>query len=294
MRIFLKLEVIMLSEKFDILKQYLAPQHALSHLAGWLSERRWKWFKNWQIHYLTKRYNVDLQAAASSNIDDYPTFNSFFTRALKPGLRPIVQGPDEVASPADGAISQIGHINDMLLLQAKGFTYTLQNLLGGQEKLAHEFQDGSFATIYLAPKDYHRVHMPFKGILRETLAIPGKLFSVNQLTARSVPNLFARNERLICIFDTDFGPMAVILVGAMLVGSIQTVWGANTNSGKITHTLYTKEKAITLQRGDELGHFKMGSTVIVLFPSKKIRWSSELTENSSTEMGKLLGNICSS
>jgi phosphatidylserine decarboxylase len=280
--------------KLNILLQYLVPQHALTWLAGWLSNCRWKWVKNWEIRYFINRYSVDIQQAQLTSIDDYPTFNSFFTRLLKPGLRPIVQDKDAIACPADGGISQLGKITDDVLLQAKGFDFKLQNLLGGSPEHARTFANGNFATIYLAPKDYHRVHMPMRGTLRETIFIPGDLFSVNQNTVCHVPNLFARNERLVSLFETQVGPMAVILVGAMLVGSINTVWKDTLVYRKIHIEKYTGDTAITLERGAEMGHFKMGSTVIILFPQGKVSWSSDLKENSPVYMGTAIAKILQS
>lgn len=273
--------------KLPILLQYLAPHQALTWLAKVLCECRWQWWKNWQINFLIRRYGADLQAAQLTNIEDYPTFNSFFTRHLKPELRPIVQGSREIACPVDGAVSQIGKIHQNKLLQAKGFDYTLISLLGGSQTHTNTFANGSFATIYLAPKDYHRIHMPFSGTLHETIYIPGKLFSVNQMTTQYIPRLFSRNERLVCIFDTEIGKMAVILVGAMLVGNIQTVWSKEVpHSKNIRITEYTD--TIKLNRGEELGHFKMGSTVIVLFEKDKTEWSSLLTASDTVKMGQLL------
>ncbi len=286
--------IIMTRHNLNILIQYLLPQHALSRLAGWLSNRRWLWFKNWQINFFIKRYNVDINAALLPTVEDYPTFNSFFTRKLKPNLRPLPAETNAIISPADGCISQLGNINHDQLFQAKGFHFTSHALLGSTEH-AEQFQDGSFITIYLSPKDYHRVHMPFTGKLRETIYIPGKLFSVNQQTVRTVPQLFSRNERLVCLFDTDFGPMAIILVGAMLVGSINTAWDSQSpQSKKIVRKTYSQSSAIILNRGDELGYFKMGSTVIALFPKKKIHWAPNLGENSLLQMGEFLGKTLTS
>jgi phosphatidylserine decarboxylase len=293
MRLFL-IKMTMPTMNLQTIIQYLAPQHALSAFAGWLSECRWRWFKNWQINHLVKRYHVDLNEAESSNIDDYPTFNSFFTRRLKPGIRPLPQDPTIIVSPADGCISQLGFINQDSLFQAKGFHFSLATLLGHAD-IAKQFENGRFATIYLSPKDYHRVHMPFNGKLVQTIYIPGKLFSVNQHTAQTVPNLFARNERLVCIFETKLGSMAVILVGAMLVGSINTVWNKKpykSNSIAITH-INTSEQ-INLARGEELGHFKMGSTAIVLFPNNAMDWVSSITETTTLRMGEMLGKTIAS
>jgi phosphatidylserine decarboxylase len=271
-----------------IIMQYLAPQRTLSWLSKVLCECRWRWWKNWQINFLIKHYGADLRAAQLENIEDYPTFNSFFTRALKPELRPIVEGVNQIACPVDGTVSQIGKIKQEELLQAKGFYFTLTALFGGFETQAKTFTEGHYATLYLAPKDYHRVHMPFTGTLRETIYVPGKLFSVNQLTTEHIPQLFSRNERLICLFDTAIGPMAVILVGAMLVSGIQTVWSTEeAHTKKIKNTLYSN--SIKLERGVELGRFKMGSTVIVLFAKNKIEWSELLQPTATVNMGQLLG-----
>lgn len=278
-----------MSKPLKVLIQYCCPQHLLTHFVGWLAECRWYWFKTWAIKRLIRKYQVNLSEAASQNIDDYANFNSFFTRKLKPGLRPIAQGLTELASPADGCISQIGKITQDRILQAKNFNYTTLSLLGGSHKSAQLFENGSFATIYLAPKDYHRVHMPLTGKLLETIYIPGQLFSVNQQTAHTVPNLFARNERLVCLFETAAGPMAVILVGAMMVGNIQTAWPTQHSKNQITTESYTD--GITLERGDELGLFKMGSTVIMLFAQDRIEWLSTLREASAVKMGQAMGQL---
>lgn len=270
--------------------QYLAPQRALSWLSGLLCNCRWRWWKNWQINLLIQRYGADLQTAQLEDIDDYPTFNCFFTRTLKPELRPIVKGSKQIACPVDGTISQIGKIQQNLLFQAKGFYFTLTALMGGAETQANAFIAGHYATLYLAPGDYHRVHMPLTGTLRETIYIPGKLFSVNPFTTAHIPQLFSRNERLVCLFDTIAGPMAVILIGAMLVSSIQTVWSKETVSAKtIKKTQYPHP--IQIERGAELGHFKMGSTVIVLFAKEVAEWPQELQPNMAVKMGQLLGTL---
>jgi phosphatidylserine decarboxylase len=272
--------------------QYLVPQRLLSCFAGVLCECRWRWWKNWQINFLIRRYGADLKSAQLEDIEAYPTFNSFFTRYLKPELRPIVQGAQQIACPVDGSISQIGSIQQDQLFQAKGFYFSLSTLLGGSEIWTKIFIGGQFATLYLAPKDYHRVHMPFTGVLRETIYIPGKLFSVNTLTAQSISQLFSKNERLVCLFDTAAGPMAVILVGAMLVSSIRTVWSIDrTVASKIIKNEIYPEPTISLERGAELGHFRMGSTVIVLFAKDGMQWAEELQPSSVVQMGQLLGTF---
>jgi phosphatidylserine decarboxylase len=274
---------------FNVLIQYCCPQHFITKITGWLAECRFKWFKNWAIKRLIRKYHVNITEALSDNLDDYPNFNSFFTRRLKPELRPITAGTQDIASPADGCVSQIGEIHDDTILQAKGFNYSARTLLGGSHELAQRFLGGKFATIYLAPKDYHRVHMPLTGKLRETTYIPGDLFSVNKITAETVPNLFARNERLVSIFDTSSGPMAIILVGAMLVGHIETVWPMQHSRKKISTERYSTE--IELQRGAELGLFKIGSTVIVLFGKDQIKWNSQLQAGSLVKMGEEIGEV---
>jgi len=269
--------------------QYILPQRALSNLAGWLANSERPWLKNYLIRYFLNRFTVDMSEAIVANPYDYPSFNAFFTRQLKPERRPIVQGATQIASPADGFISQIGSIQEDTLLQAKGFHFTLVDLLGGSEKRAAPFKNGAFATIYLAPKDYHRVHMPFTGKLRESIFIPGKLFSVDPQTTTGIPNLFARNERLVCIFDTSEGPMAVIMVGAMLVGSMETVWHAKTQSTEMIRESYAG--SLQLSRGAEMGYFKMGSTVIILFGKDKATWAETLHPDSSVRMGEEIGTL---
>lgn len=270
-----------------VLIQYILPQHYFSRFAGWLAESRLPWVKNNLIRYYLYRFKVDMRESIIENPLDYPSFNSFFTRALKPECRPIVEDPDAIASPVDGFVSQIGKIKKETLIQAKGRRFKLTDLLGGSNKLASLFAEGNFATFYLSPKDYHRVHMPIDGALCETLFIPGKLFSVDQQTTQNVPNLFAKNERLVCIFDTKLGPMAVILVGAMIVGSIETTWYTDTSAGTLKKEFYAGSIKIT--RGKEIGYFKMGSTVIVLFGKDKIHWKASLGENSVVRMGEKIG-----
>jgi phosphatidylserine decarboxylase len=269
-----------------VLLQYITPQHALTGFAGWLGELRQPWIKNYLIDLFIRRVGVDMTSATITDPHAYPTFNAFFIRQLRPELRPIAEGSNEIASPVDGFVSQIGKINQETLLQAKGFDFSLKNLLGGDAKRAKPFENGSFATFYLSPKDYHRVHMPYTGKLRETIYIPGDLFSVNQKTTQHVSNLFARNERLVCLFDTDIGPMAVILVGAMMVGSIHTVWHAKNKTDEIFTESYGG--SLTLTKGSEMGHFQMGSTVIVLFGQDKVDWIDSLKENSTVRMGQLV------
>ncbi|QQD20207.1 phosphatidylserine decarboxylase [Spongiibacter nanhainus] len=262
---------------------------------GWLAECRWRWLKNLWISLWIKHFQVDMSEAESSDLDAYPNFNTFFTRALKEGARPLADGSDALLCPADGAISQLGRIGNGRIFQAKGRDYSLVELLGGDRSLAHTFDDGHFATIYLSPRDYHRVHMPVTGTLRSMHYIPGKLFSVNATTAARVPSLFARNERAVCIFEGDNGPFAMILVGAMIVAGIETVWDGQvappTRSVQVRH--YPDQREIVLQRGEEMGRFKLGSTVILLFGRDQISWLESFQAGSPTRMGEALGQITS-
>ena len=251
-------------QRLFIFMQYVLPHHTLSRLIGRLAECESTWFKNRLITWFIKRYNVNMSEARLEDPSAYRHFNDFFTRELKAGARPLDTSEKSVLSPADGAISQLGAIEHGRIFQAKDHSFSLLELLGGNTERAAPFMGGSFSTVYLSPKDYHRVHMPLTGILREMVYIPGRLFSVNQTTAEHVPELFARNERVACIFDTEQGPMAVVLVGAMIVASIETVW-----AGLITPPMrelrsydysQTARQPITLEKGAELGRFKLGST----------------------------------
>lgn len=275
-----------------ILLQHLLPQHLLSRLAGRLAECRIGWVKNSFINWFRKRYRVDMSQALEPNPEAYEHFNAFFTRALKPDARPLDTAPGALLSPADGAISQLGAIEHGRIFQAKGRGYGLATLLGGSIERAEPFINGQFATVYLSPRDYHRVHMPVTGTLRETVYIPGDLYSVNQVTAEGVDNLFARNERLVAIFDTEHGPMAMVLVGAMIVAGIETVWNgqvAPTSKRPVILDRHHDQAPITLEKGAEMGRFKLGSTVIVLFGPDAARWDEALKAGSSVRMGQSLG-----
>lgn len=283
----------MLKDTFFILLQYIAPQQILSRLAGYIANCKFTLLKDNLISLFIKKYGVDLSEAAESNANSYESFNLFFTRALKPNARVICEGSDEIACPADGTISEIGVIKDDQLLQAKNHHYSLFDLLGGDTSLSNSFKDGAFATVYLSPKDYHRVHMPVTGILRKMIFVPGKLFSVNQTTANNVPNLFARNERVICVFDTDYGAMVIILVGAMIVASIETVWAGviapQQHRIQTTHYHATDLPQVILQKGEELGRFLLGSTAIVLFQKNRASWSTDLENSTNVRMGQAIG-----
>ncbi len=274
------------ADKLFCLFQKVLPQHKLSRLIGKLAEAKTPWLKNLLINQAIRTYKIDLSIAEREHAEQYTTFNDFFTRSLKPGARPICSQEGAVVSPADGILSQFGAINNGQFIQAKGQNYTASRLLGNDDTLAAEFSDGSFATIYLSPSDYHRVHMPWGGKLLETRYIPGKLFSVNQATANGIPELFARNERLICIFETNRGKIAVILVGAMLVAGIETCW--QSDYPPATHAVVKfSAQAMSLERADELGRFKFGSTVVLLF-NESLNFDKKLTSGDKILMGEAL------
>lgn len=279
-------------DQLFIALQKLVPQHTLSRLAGTLARTRIGWIKSLFIKQFILRYGVDLTEAKVDNPDDFATFNDFFCRELKTGLRPIAVEDDAVVSPADGAVSQIGDIDNDRILQAKNHNYSVTELVGGDAALAAVFQNGKFATIYLSPKDYHRVHMPLDGKLHTMLYVPGDLFSVNKVTTDHLPGLFARNERIVCVFDSDIGQFAVILIGAMIVGSIDTVWdGQITPIKKQIHRIdYTQSRSIELKKGEEMGRFKLGSTVVLLFPPGKVNWEDRVIAGSEVKMGRLIGS----
>ncbi|CAB3636253.1 Phosphatidylserine decarboxylase proenzyme [Achromobacter mucicolens] len=281
-----------IKDQLFLASQYLAPHHLVSRFFGYASDCREPAVKNWMISRFVRKYGVNMSEALQEDPLAYDCFNDFFTRALKDGARPLDEEPGAVVCPADGAISQMGAIEQGRIFQAKGHSYGLADLLGGDTERAAPFQGGQFATIYLSPKDYHRVHMPVAGTLREMIHVPGRLFSVNPLTARNVPRLFARNERVVCIFDTEHGPMAVVLVGAMIVASIETVWAGLVTPYKrrIKSVRYdaTARAPIHLEKGAEMGRFKLGSTAIVLFGPDKIRWADTPSVLGPVRMGELL------
>lgn len=279
-----------IKEFLFILCQFLLPHHLVSRLAGYIAECRWPWFKNLLIKKFIDHYRVDMAEAQESNPEAYAHFNDFFTRALKADARTFVQQPDSIACPVDGTISQLGDIREGRIFQAKGHEFSALELLGGSAQLAELFQEGKFATVYLSPKDYHRIHMPIAGELKQTLYVPGRLYSVSPLTTNQIPRLFARNERLIALFDTEMGPMAMILVGAMIVASIETVWASLVTPPKrqLKQTQYGDR--IRLEKGDEMGRFKLGSTVIMLFGKDAMQWEQSLAADQGVRMGQLLGS----
>lgn len=276
--------------------QYLMPQLGLTRLAGWFAERKWGAFTHLVIKLFAKKYQVNLAEAAKSEPSDYASFNEFFIRPLKDGARPICEGADTLCLPADGRVSEAGEISQNRLLQAKGHHFTLETLLANDLALAEKFQQGSFITTYLSPTDYHRVHMPCDGTLRKMIYVPGELFSVNPFLAEHIPNLFARNERVICEFETEFGPMVQILVGATITASMSTVWAGVINPPRskevrVYEYLAEGESAVHLKKGDEMGAFRLGSTVINLFPQGKVALAAHLSAGTPTKMGEPLGKI---
>lgn len=270
---------------------YLLPQHWLSVLMHRVTRSEIGWFKNGLIRIVCWKFKVDISEAASANLKDYASFNAFFTRCLRDGIRPVAAGDAVVVSPVDGAISQLGMVADGRIIQAKGRDYSVAELLGGDETLAAQFEGGQFATIYLSPRDYHRIHMPLSAKLTAMRYVPGKLFSVNPRTARTVPRLFARNERVITVFDTELGPLVQVLVGAIFVGSMETVW-----SGQITppygHVVreweYVGEDAISFAKGEEMGRFNMGSTVVMLLPPRMQSFSSRWKPGDLIKLGQAM------
>ncbi len=272
--------------------QRLLPQHALSRLLARLANARSPALKNFLIKQFVRHYQVDLTEAEPSEPERYATFNDFFTRALQPDARSVNNEPQCVTSPADGLVSQIGRVQQGRIIQAKNHTYSVRALLGGDEQQALGFANGAFATIYLSPRDYHRVHMPLAGQLVATRYVPGKLFAVNAVTARGIPGLFARNERLVCTFATEVGEMVLVLVGAMFVAGIETVW--KTHYPPHINSLETftplSPGTTTFARGAEMGRFKFGSTVIMLLPPA-VAWQARFAPGVSVRMGEKIGDF---
>lgn len=269
--------------------QYLLPKHCLSVLVGKLANSRQTWIKNRFIDFFCRLYSINFSEAVIENPHEFVNFNDFFTRELKPGARTIVVDRDKVLSPADGSLAQFGTINGQQLVQAKNMYFNLKTLLASESN-AQLFDGGYFATIYLAPHNYHRVHMPMTGKLREATFIPGKLFSVNRMTSTLIPNLYARNERLVSIFDTEIGPIAVIMIGALIVGSIQTVWMQQPFRSHQIENI-TPSQDIELKQGDELGRFLLGSSVIVLLPKRSLAWSANLEAGNDLRLGQILASL---
>jgi phosphatidylserine decarboxylase len=270
--------------------QHALPQHGLSRLVLRATRVRSAWFKNALIRGFLRLFNVDMSEAAESDPYRFASFNEFFTRVLKDGARPIAADADAIACPVDGCVSEAGTIDGARLLQAKGRHYGLNELLAAQPWASY-FEGGSFATIYLAPFNYHRIHMPLRGQLLETVYVPGRLFSVNAVTARHVPNLFARNERVLTLFDTAYGRFALVLVGALNVGSMATVWAGDITPAARRAVTKIPAPPTTLEKGAELGRFNMGSTVILLFEPNRARWNPALQAGHVVRLGESLGNV---
>ncbi len=282
-----------IKEALTTLPQYILPHHFLSKVMAKFTHSEIKVWKNLMISQIIKFYGINMSEAKEQNINNFASFNHFFTRELKQGARPITSIANAIACPADGAVSQAGLIKQGDIFQAKGKSFTALDLLGGDPKVAEPFENGSFTTIYLSPKDYHRLHMPIKGTLTEMIHIPGRLFSVNGATVNSVPGLFARNERVACLFDTELGPMALILVGAIFVSSIETTWHGVVTPPSIESVRSWKyqDDAPVIDKGKEMGRFNMGSTIIVLFGKDKVKWESEFVAGKQVQLGEMIGRI---
>ncbi|MEB3768310.1 archaetidylserine decarboxylase [Acinetobacter sp. MD2] len=274
-----------LKKQLFLQAQHLVPQHQLSRVVGKVAASENPIVKNIAIQAFKSKYKIDMSIAQQKNALAYKSFNEFFTRGLQNGVREVDAALNSIVSPADGMISQLGDIVEGQVFQAKGQHFSVDQLIADPQ-LAAPFQNGQFATVYLSPKDYHRVHMPFAGTLTETLYVPGELFSVNQVTAENVPGLFARNERMVCLFDTEIGRMAVVLVGAMIVAGIETV---ATGKVKPTGRLELQQHHMTLNKGDELGRFYLGSTAVVLFEPNTMRWDEAFKAESMVKMGERMG-----
>ncbi len=277
-----------MSDRLAVLPQYLMPKQAMTWLAGKIANARWGAATTRLIGWFVGRYNVNMAEAADPDIASYASFNEFFTRALRSDARPLAAA--EFICPVDGAISQFGAIDRDQIFQAKGHRYSTTALVGGDRELAAQFEDGSFATLYLSPKDYHRIHMPCDGRLTRMIHVPGALFSVNPTTARGVPGLFARNERVVCVFDSAHGPFVLALVGATIVGSMATVWHGVVNpprSNKIREWRYD-DQDIVLKQGTEMGRFLLGSTVVMLFPQGVTHFNPAWAPARSIRLGEAM------
>ena len=280
-----------MSDRLAVLPQYLLPKQALTTFAGWVARKERGAVTTGIIRRFVRRYNVNMAEALNPDIASYKSFNDFFTRALKPGARPLAKA--ELICPVDGAISQFGRIERDQVFQAKGHRYSTTTLVGGDAQLARQFDDGLFATLYLSPRDYHRIHMPCDGTLRSMVHVPGSLFSVNPTTARGVPELFARNERVVCLFDSPAGPFVLVLVGATIVGSMATVWHGQVNpprTGVVRQWDYAPG-AVVLRQGQEMGRFLLGSTVVLLFPKGPLQFDARWAPEGSVRLGEAMASL---
>jgi phosphatidylserine decarboxylase len=283
--------VIFVIDWIKVNSQYILPKHLLSRLVGKLAAAEAGAVTQFFIKTFINAFKIDMTEALHEDPSAYKSFNAFFTRPLKEGIRPIAEGDNVLCHPVDGAVSQFGDIVGDKIFQAKGHDFSLTTLLGGKPELAECFKGGKFATIYLAPKDYHRIHMPVEGTLTDTLHVPGELFSVNPLTAANVPGLFARNERVVTLFDTPVGKVALVLVGATIVASIETVWSGTITppAGKYVQHWQHEGDDIKLAKGEEMGRFKLGSTVVLCFEPGNIEFE-DLSAGDVTRLGKVLAN----
>lgn len=280
-----------LRSRLAALGMELLPHHFLNACMHEATRCRFRPWKNWQIRWFVQRYRVNLDEAQYQDASDFTDFNDFFTRALRADARPIDYGEDTLVCPADGQLSSFGSITHNRLFQAKGKAYALSALLGGDIDLARHFEGGRFLTVYLSPRDYHRVHMPVSGELRQMIHVPGRLFSVNSASAAHVNQLFARNERVISLFDTSLGSLAVILVGALFVGNIEQVWSGPVTpapGAELRRIDYSREAPIRLAQGEEMGRFNMGSTVVLLLGNQQLDWRGDLTSGQDLRLGQTL------
>ena len=275
-------------DRLPVLPQYVYPKQAMTTFAGKIANAKAGRLTTSIIKWFVGHYGVDMSEAAEPDVTKYETFNAFFTRALRPGARPLADA--DYICPVDGSISQFGAIDENWIIQAKNHKYTTVALVGGDRDLAAQFDHGSFATLYLSPKDYHRIHMPCDGRLTRMIFVPGSLFSVNPVTARGVPELFARNERAVCVFETDHGPFVLALVGATIVGSIETIWHGVVNppgTRKVAEWQY-RPQDWTFKKGDEMGRFSLGSTIVLLFPRERLRFNPDWAPERQVRLGEAM------
>ena len=280
-------------DKLKIVGQYLLPKHLVTYIAGQLASAKMGKFTTYLIETFIKQYKINMNEAKHSDPVYFETFNDFFTRELVEGVRPVLDGDENIVMPVDGKVSQLGDIKVGRLFQAKGHDFSLRELLGGKDEVAAPFEDGLFSTVYLSPQDYHRIHIPMAGKLEQMIFIPGDLFSVNPLTAENVPNLFARNERAVAIFSTEIGPMAMVFVGATIVGSIETPWHGvlKAQSNKEIQYWDYKDQDIRFEKGDEIGRFKLGSTIVALFPKDTETFAENVKASTTTRLGELFAIV---
>lgn len=286
-----QLQRLIVSDRLAVLPQYLLPKGALTNFAGRVAGAKGGAMTTRLIRWFVGRYNVNMDEALDPDISHYKSFNDFFTRALRPGVRPLAQA--DYVCPVDGRISQFGLIDKDQIFQAKGHHFSTTALVGGDAALAAQFEHGSFANLYLSPRDYHRIHMPCDGRLTRMIYVPGELFSVNPTTARGIPGLFARNERVVCVFETAKGPFVMTLVGATIVGSMATVWHGVVNpprTGQVRDWSYANDNVV-LKQGEELGRFLLGSTVVMLFPKDTLQFNSGWQPAGPVQLGELMGKL---